>query len=54
MSSNNNEGRRVAKRIVKVIKINGGKNVKWRCGLKNNLIFPYLLFKVIFYFKSYH
>ena len=54
MSSNNNGGHGVAKKIVKVIKINGDKNIKWRCGLKNNLIFLYLLLEVVFYFNSYH
>ena len=41
---NDNEGCGVAKEIMKVIRINGDKNVKWKYELKNKLIvFTYYL-----------
>ena len=42
--SSNNKGSEIVKEVVNVIRINDGKNVKWKYALKNKLIiFTYYL-----------
>ena len=44
MRSSNNRDHRVVTKIVKVIRVNKGKKVKWICEFKNKLIiFTYYL-----------
>ena len=47
------EGYEITKKIMKVVRINKGKNVKWKYKLKNNLIvFTYYL--KLFFTLSYN
>ena len=50
--SSNNEGYRVVKEIIKIIRVNKDKRVKWKCEVKNKLIiFTYYL--KLFFTLSY-
>ena len=48
MKSSNSWGHKVAKEIVEVIRVSKGKKIKWRCKLKNKLIFFTYYLKLLF------